>query len=262
MAVVAEIVRRTLSRESHVVTEPGQPPFAALVAGAALGFTVEMATLAASTAVRTVRTLGPWGSWFFSASGAERFTRLLVERFNDRWQEVSPEAQEAATAFARELVPELTRAFLDQIDLNALVDERVDLDVLASDLDLEAIIGRIDLDRVVARVDVGAIVDRLDLDAIAARIDPDAIVARVDLDAAVRRVDAVRLAREVIEELDMLALIRESTEGVTTEAVDDLRYGAVGADRAIARVVDRIFRRHDRAEDAPDQRSGGSETTP
>jgi hypothetical protein len=234
-----------------------------LVAGAVLGFGVEAATQTVAALARTFRTIAPWGSWVFSASGAQGLALRAVERFNARWQEVSPDAQEAAAAFTRELVPELTRALLDQIDLTALVEERVNLEGIVEGLDLDSVVARIDLDRIVSRIDVGAIVDRLDLDAIAAKVDPDAIVARVDLEATVRRLDLARLAQEVIEELDLPVLIRESTEGVTTEAVDDLRYGAVDADRAVARVVDRIFRRNERSSDRSEgARGDGSDTGP
>ena len=51
---------------------------------------------------------------------------------------------------------------LDELDLNALVRERVDIDALAADLDIEAVINRIDLitlaDRVIEGVDLPAII--------------------------------------------------------------------------------------------------------
>jgi hypothetical protein len=146
-------------------------------------------------------------------------TRAIVNRLNDRWQVEVPLARDAATSFTAELVPEVAKVLLEQIDLTELVQERVDLDAI------------------VAKVDLDAVVERLDLDAIVARVDLDAVVARMDLGA---------IAKEVIDELDLPAIIRESTEGVTGEVVDDLRYGAVDADRALERVVDRIFRRKGR----------------
>ena len=51
---------------------------------------------------------------------------------------------------------------LDEMDLNALVRERLDIDALASDLDIEAVINRVDLialaDRVIEGVDLPAII--------------------------------------------------------------------------------------------------------
>jgi hypothetical protein len=228
-ALGAGIVRRTLGEETDADEELAEPPLAALVAGATLGLAVETATLATSAATRTVRTLAPWGSWAFAATGAQRALHLTMESLDARWQAVAPEAQEAAEAFARELVPEVANAVLDRIDLTALVEERVDVQTIASGLDLDAIAARLDVDAVAARLDLDAVVGRMDLTRIARQV-----IAELDLAA---------IARDVIDELDLPALIRESTEGVTGEAVDDLRYGAVDADRAVARVVDRILRR-------------------
>lgn len=226
-ALGAEIVRRTLGEEPD--GEAAEPPLASLVAGATLGLAVETATRATDAATRTVRTLAPWGSWILAATGAQRTLQRTMTRLDARWQGVAPQTQEAAEAFARELVPEVVTALLDRIDLTALVEERVDLDT------------------VVARVDVDAIAERLDLDAVARRLDVDAVVDRLDLVAIARGVidqlDLAAIARGVIDELDLPALIRESTEGVTGEAVDDLRYGAVDADRSVARIVDRVLRR-------------------
>ena len=106
----AEIVRRTLGGPPRGDDELEEPPLGALVAGATLGMAVETATLATSAAVRTVRTLAPWGAWLFGATGAERAAHRTMTRLDSRWQEVSPEAQEAAEAFARELVPEIADA--------------------------------------------------------------------------------------------------------------------------------------------------------
>jgi hypothetical protein len=185
-----------------------------VLAGATFGLALEATARASAAAMRAVRAFAPVGSRL--AGGR---TRVWVNRMNDRWQAEVPQARAAATAFTAELVPEVAKALLEQIDLNEVVKEQVDLD------------------EIVARVDLDAVVERLDLDAIVARVDLDAVVARMDLG---------RIAKEVIDELDLPALIRESTEGVTGEAVDDLRYGAVDADRAVERVVDRIFRRKGR----------------
>jgi hypothetical protein len=133
------------------------------------------------------------------------------------------------------------------------------VDELASTLDIDAIAATVDLDAIVARLDLDAIVGRIDIDAIVGRIDPNAIVERVDLDAAARRVDVATIAREVIDELDLLELIRESSGTVTSEAVDDLRLGAADADRAVARIVDRILgRRSPRSFDRPEPETEGS----
>jgi hypothetical protein len=220
-----EIVRRTLGQEPATGTEDEGPPLPMLVTGAALGFAVEATTKTASILAGAGRAAAPWGSWVVSATGLRGPARREAERLNDRWLEATPVAREAAAAFARELVPEVTGALLDQLDLTSVIQERVDLE---------------------------RVVDGLDLNAVASKIDVDAIVARVDLEAVVRRLDTAQLAREVIEELDLLTVIRESTESVTSEAVGDIRYGAVDADRAVGRVVDRILRRRSRTSTPPE----------
>jgi hypothetical protein len=233
-AVTAGIVRQTLDPERRSPGESQEPPLAALVAGAALGATLDAAAVGARI-LRGGWTAVRWGAWIVPAPGARDAARRLAERWNTRWQEEGERSQDASTTFVQALVPQVVESLLDQVDLTAVVRERLDLDALVSTVDLDAIAGSIDLDR---------IVERLDVDAIAARIDPDAIVDRVDLERAVARIDVAAIAREVIEELDLLSLIRESSESVTSEAVDDLRLGAVDADRTVARIVDRIIRRH------------------
>jgi hypothetical protein len=233
IAFGAEIVRRTLGEELYRGEEPGAPPLAARFVGATLGLAVETATRVTSVTIRTARTFAPWGSWVWTATGAQRAADRSMARFDARWQEVSPEAEEAAAAFARELVPEVARVLLDRLDVNAIVAERVDLDAIAA---------------------------RLDVDAVAARLDVDAVIERMDLPEIARGVidelDLAAIAQGVIEELDMPALIRESTESVTGEVVDDLRYGAVDADRSVARIVDKILRRRRDVEPGPTDDDG------
>jgi hypothetical protein len=77
-----------------------------------------------------------------------------------------------------------------------------------------AVLDEIDLDEVVARVDLDRIIDRVDLDAVVARVDIEAIVARVDLPG---------LTEQVIEEVDLGEIIRESSSTMASETVDALR---------------------------------------
>jgi hypothetical protein len=108
-----------------------------------------------------------------------------------------------------------------------------------------AVLEEVDLDAVVAGVDLDAIVDRLDLDRIAGRIDVDAIAARIDVDAVVARVDLAELTEQVMDEVDLGELIRESSGTMATETVDALRVQGMRADRLLSRVVDRILQRKD-----------------
>jgi hypothetical protein len=108
-----------------------------------------------------------------------------------------------------------------------------------------AVLEAVDLDAVVGRVDLDAIVDRLDLDRIAGRIDVDAIAARIDVDAVVAKVDLAGLTEQVLDEVDLGELIRESSGTMATETVDALRVQGMRADRVLSRVVDRLLQRKD-----------------
>jgi hypothetical protein len=135
-------------------------------------------------------------------------------------------------------------AVVGRADLDAVV-ARVDLDAVVARVDVEAIIGRIDIDAIVAKVDVDAVASRIDLDTIAARLDADAVVGRVDLDAVVARLDLAGIAREVIDEIDLPEIVRESTRTLSSETVRGLRAEGMHADDAVARFVCRVFRRPD-----------------
>jgi hypothetical protein len=110
-------------------------------------------------------------------------------------------------------------------------------------VDLNAVVARVDLDRIVEHLDLDAIVDRLDLDRIAGRIDIDAIAARIDLNAVVARIDLAGLTEQVMDEVDIGELIRESSGTMATETVDALRVQGMRADGLLSRVVDRIMQR-------------------
>jgi hypothetical protein len=196
--------------------------------------------------------------------------------------ELVPEVTRAV--LARLDVPALVREFVNvdrlaaMLDVNAVV-ERVDLDAIAARLDLDAVTARLDLDTLVDKVDVSRVIDRVDLDAVVARVDLDRAVQRVDLDAVVDRVDLDRavqrvdldravdrvdvdrviartdiagLARYVVQEIDLPALLRESTGSVSAEMARSVRDQGADADRAVERVVDRLLHR-------PGRRTGTTE---
>ncbi|HZB19007.1 MAG TPA: hypothetical protein VE463_04155, partial [Blastococcus sp.] len=116
----------------------------------------------------------------------------------------------------------------NRLDLNDLVERRVDLDRLARHLDIDAIVNRLDLDGIAARLDLDRIVDRLDL---------------------------IGRAQEVVEGIDLPRIIRESTGSVASEGISSVRIRSMEADRAVTHFVDRVlFRRTHpaRPEPAPD----------
>jgi hypothetical protein len=168
------------------------------------------------------------------------------------------------------VVPAVLQEVLNTLDLNAIVRERVDLDGLVATVDIDAIINRVDIDDVVRRVDLDAIVDRIDVDIVAKRLDIDAvadridldrvverldldkIVARVDVDAVIDRVDLVALAEQVIADIDLPEIIRESSGSMASEVVRDVRVQSIEADERVAHIVDRLLRRKRiRETDAP-----------
>ena len=134
-------------------------------------------------------------------------------------------------------------AAVRRVDLDAVVD-RIDLDAVAAKLDVDAVIERADLDAAVSRVDIEAVISRIDLDAIAAKLDVDAVIERADLDAVIARIDLIAIVDEVLEEVDLPAIIRDSTGSMASETVRGARMTSISADEAISRAVDRaLFRR-------------------
>ncbi len=149
-----------------------------------------------------------------------------ARELNDRWARERPVSEESAAAFATKVIPELTGAIIDRIDLTQLA------------------------------------IDHIDIDRIVDTIDLDAIVERVDIDAVIHRVDLAGIATEVIGEIDLPELIRESTGAVTSETVRTVRLGSAELDRLIGRVVGRLLNRKTDEETAaavgPDD--GGSQS--
>ena len=88
------------------------------------------------------------------------------------------------------------------------------------------------LDAVVERIDIDAIAKRIDIDGIVQRIDVDAIVADVDLNAVIDRLDVVDIAEEVINEIDLPEIIRNSTGSMASQVVRDARMQSIAADEA------------------------------
>ena len=176
----------------------------------------------------------------------------LAERLEERGRAGWVEVDRWVEATLRYAIGRVVAALLATTDITALVREHVDIDGLAAGLDvdkvvarvdLDAIVRRIDVDAVVAQADLDAVVRRIDVDGIAAGLDVDAVVARVDFDAALAHIDIVRIAREVIDALDLPEIIRQSTGTLTSDTVRSVRSEAMHADDIVAGVVDRLLRR-------------------
>lgn len=133
-----------------------------------------------------------------------------------------------------QLIRAIVAALAAEVDLTRLVIDNVDID---------AIIARVDLDGAVTRVDLMAIVSRLDVDAVVAQVDLDAAVARVDLNAAIHRADLIGVANEIIDGVDLPAIIRDASTSVTAEVMTDVRSGGERADDAVSEFVGRMLGR-------------------
>lgn len=72
----------------------------------------------------------------------------------------------------------------------------------------------------------------------------DRVLDELDLNALVRqRVDLIGLADEVVAGIDLPAIIRESTQSVTADVMDDVRSQSERADDAVSGMFDRILGR-------------------
>jgi hypothetical protein len=150
-------------------------------------------------------------------------------------------AQEVATRAVRALTAALVAAVLEEVDLDRVVAR----------VDLNQVVAQVDLNQIAARIDLDEVVDRIDIDAIASRIDLDAIVARVDIDAILARVDLAALTEQVIDEVDLGEIIRESSSTMASETVDALRVQGMRVDGLVSQIVDRILLRQGQRQTGP-----------
>ena len=231
------MVSKELTTSGRPVAVPHLGPEARLVLDVALGVAGATAG-AAIVAVRTVHHL------------TAPVTRLLWRPplLPRRYHPATIVGDLARTGGAdREELGRQAEALLDvwMPAIVAMVVERLDLTSLVEDnVDLDKIVSTVDLDAAVARVDLDAAVRRVDLDAIVATVDLDAAVERVDLDAVISRIDLIGIVEEVLDVIDLPAIIRDSTGSMASETVRGARMTSITADDAISRAIDRaLFRR-------------------
>ena len=79
------------------------------------------------------------------------------------------------------------------------------------------------LDALLARIDVEAVINRVDLDSVVQRVDLDAVLERVDVDRVVSKVDVNGFVGDVISDLEVAGLLRDSTGALATSTVGALR---------------------------------------
>jgi hypothetical protein len=179
-------------------------------------------------------------------SAARTATAPLAGRTGQAWREpwpgqwLGPRLDQAATrgrqdrealtsAVSRLIlarVPGVAAALLNQLDLTAVVTERVDVNAVAE------------------RVDVDAIARRVDLTAILDRLDPDA------------------MTRYLVEELDLPAIIQSSTGSIMSDTVHDVRMQSISADERLNRLVDAMLLRRQPRRSAATGTAGPSAAGP
>lgn len=98
--------------------------------------------------------------------------------------------------------------------------------------------------RPIARRVLALVLAEVDLtELVRENVDLDALVTTVDLDAIVQRINVAEVAERVLQTIDLAAVIRESTESVTSEAVRGVRLRGADADMAVGRTIDRLLGR-------------------
>ncbi len=205
-----------------------QPGILSLVPGAAVALLVEAERRALQAAALVDEQVGPVARRvmrFRLVQAPAEAARRTLENLSTRGLKEQEHAVASARSLVERAVPEVVRAVLDLID----VDE---------------IIARVDIDGVVERVDLNRAVSRVDIEEIIAKVDIDGVVQRVDIDAIVKRLDLASLTDEVITEVDLRELVRESSSSITGEAVDAVRVQGMHADRFVSKLMDKVmFRR-------------------
>ena len=251
-SLVAAAVTNALGRsfDTEVGRRVGasvQGPSGPLV-GAMLGLAVEATRWSSRAAAPVARRFGE----ALSIAGDLAPIRLagsrledVLQRLDASWGDGRPRREEAASAFILSLMTEIVDATLDHIDLTALAVERIDVDRILDAMDVNSLIDRVDIDRALERIDLNEVVERIDIQRIVARVDVDELAAKVDLEAMVERLELAKLAEEVIDELDVGELIRDSTGSMATETVEGIRVQGMNADRFVSRLVDRAFGRRE-----------------
>jgi hypothetical protein len=198
-----------------------------LATGAAVGLTMQVSEAAVRAASSFAESARPLLSWMTNSATFRRGTNDVearAEALNERWTQERPASEDAASSFAGRVLPEITSAILDKLDLTQIA------------------------------------IDHLDIDRILDSVDLDAVIERVDLNAVIHRVDLAGIATEVIGEIDLPELIRESTGAVTSETVRAVRMRSAEADLFMGRIIDRLLMRRS-AEDDLGGSDGSSEAS-
>jgi hypothetical protein len=107
-------------------------------------------------------------------------------------------------------------------------------------------------DRSIASV-VEIVFNRIDLtQLVIERVDVNRIIQeRVDVDGVIKRADVAGVARDVLDQIDLPEIIRDSSGTMAAETVESLRLRGMDADRSLSRLVDRVLHRTNGREASP-----------
>ncbi|HEY9315306.1 hypothetical protein [Williamsia sp.] len=171
----------------------------------------------------------------------------LIERGATEATALGEQAIETAVALTRSalkvIIGEVITALVEEVDLTELVLNHVDLDKIATEIDLDGIAARIDIDAILGRVDIDGVIETVDLNRAVGGVDIDAIAGRINIDAILARVDLIGLANEVIDGVDLEAIVRQSTTTLTNGVLDDVRVQGAHADDVVAGVFGKLLGR-------------------
>lgn len=137
----------------------------------------------------------------------------------DRWAEhadvETARSEQAVTAFVTQVMPAIVNGVMERLDINGILDQ-------------------VDVDRLLDQVDVDRLLDNVDIDRLMSRVDVEALMQRVELGP---------LVTDVLDEVDIGGIVRESTGSITGDAVDSARLTAMRLDGFVGRVADRLLLR-------------------
>jgi hypothetical protein len=137
------------------------------------------------------------------------------------------------TDFLARMIPAVVDAMIERVDIGAIV-QRVPLSEILGAVDIDALLEQVDLDAILAHVDVDGLIQRVDV---------DGLMTRVDVAALLNRIDLASIVGEVLDEVDIGSIVRESTGSITGDAVDGARVTAMRVDTFVGRVADRVLLR-------------------
>lgn len=234
-------------------TALGQPIPAGKLGDIALGAAIVSVDLAAKAAdsARRLKRSRAFRLFQLPTSSPAWHPPRVVEELQQRGQRARIDDTKVAERVIDSLVPMIAEEVVRRVDLDALIQKHVNIDQIISGVldevvatvDVDTVASRVDIDAVLNRIDLNAVVrDRLDVNAVVRDVNIDAVAARLNLDAVIERLDLPHLAQDVIDEIDLPAIIRESSGSMASEAVSGVRMHSIAADQAVHSTVERIFR--------------------